>query len=114
MCSLCPFLDFRYPDAAGCAADGLRPRDRAGRRLGEYVAQMRVVLLDVGSAQVEFPRRERECDGTAVGGVGVLVEQSDGSHVVDQFGDARRGDAEERAYIAFPCGADRLPVGFVE
>jgi len=34
MCSLCPFLDFRYPDAAGCAADGLRPRDRAGRQLG--------------------------------------------------------------------------------
>ena len=75
---------------------------------------MRVVLLDVGSAQVESPRRERECDGTAVGGVGVLVEQSDGSHVVDQFGDARRGDAEERAYIADPCGAVRLPVGFVE
>lgn len=34
MCSLCPFLDFRYPDAAGCAADGLRPRDRDGRQLG--------------------------------------------------------------------------------
>lgn len=28
------FFDFRYPDAAGCVADGLRPRDRAGRRLG--------------------------------------------------------------------------------
>ena len=44
----------------------------------------------------------------------MLDHQTKLHHLANEFGNARRSDAEKGADIAYPCGADFLPIRFVD